>query len=700
MEALRTKFLAGMPGFTSLREPAGAYYDQERRYKDELLTSFRGLFTAELLAGPPAGVVEAAVQAFSAKGQNLVDWRDRAWLRELAGDEQSTVGVAIAELLTGPGESADRLGRFVQQTWPLVTDRQGRVSWSQSRGVPTYLLMMWDPANDIHVRTTPWSDFFAALGETSPFGSQPFSADEYRRILDVGRRVWAALESWGWAPRDMIDVHSFVWKATYRTPTRGDRQGAIQAEEDEPALAGAPEPALGASRPLDLPLNLILAGPPGTGKTYRLIGEYQPRFVDEQATQTHDEFIAEQCGVLTWTEAVALALAVAEGPLTGAEILASPVVAARRGRSSARSPKGVVYRTLYERADPDCTRIRAARTGEPLFTCGADKRWSLLPAAAEWLPEVIELAASIRGFVPSPRRLERFEMVTFHQSYSYEDFVEGIRPELVDGEGGEAVRYRIVDGIFKRMVERAVADPAHAYALFIDEINRANLSSVFGELITLIEPDKRMVYRDGQWSGGVRVKLPYTHSADGGAPLFGVPDNLYLIATMNTADRSIALLDHALRRRFEFDELMPDPEVLRDLPGGGRIEAPDGGEAIDLPALLHRINARVEFLLDRDHTIGHAYLCEVRDFAGLEQVFRRRILPLLQEYFYGNWRQVQMVLGDLTDDDTPHPQAVVTHDRPNPAELFGFDAEVDEERRVYTVAAEIGPESLRKIYRG
>lgn len=209
--------------------------------------------------------------------------------------------------------------------------------------------------------------------------------------------------------------------------------------------------------------------------------------------------------------------------------------------------------------------------------------------------------------------------VTFHPSMSYEDFIEGIKPK----EENKQVYYEIEDGIFKRLSIKAAQNPNQNYVLIIDEISRGNVAQIFGELITLIEPDKRSNKPEA-----TQTLLPYSKQA------FSVPSNLYIIGTMNTADRSVEALDTALRRRFFFEEMAAKPKLLHTI-----------GE-INLKELLTKINQRIEILLDKDHQIGHAYFMNINTLEDLRIVFANKIIPLLKEYFYGDWGKIGLVLGE------------------------------------------------------
>ncbi|MCP1399477.1 hypothetical protein CON42_11955 [Bacillus thuringiensis] len=227
-------------------------------------------------------------------------------------------------------------------------------------------------------------------------------------------------------------------------------------------------------------------------------------------------------------------------------------------------------------------------------------------------------------------------------------------------------------------VEIAQETKMKNYVLIMDEINRGNISRVFGELITLIEDDKR-IGRENE----IFVKLPYSRKK------FGVPSNLYLIGTMNTADRSITLMDTALRRRFEFIEMVPNISLL-----------PEDIDGINVKKLVHTINQRIEFLYDRDHTIGHAiFLCDDLSERELINIIKKKVIPLLQEYFYDDWEKIEMILGGAASDDSSC--YFLKKEKIKPADIFTvLNNHYLEEQVKYSIVPQPNKQALMNIYKG
>ena len=263
----------------------------------------------------------------------------------------------------------------------------------------------------------------------------------------------------------------------------------------------------------------------------------------------------------------------------------------------------------------------------------------------------------------------KIRFTTFHQSYSYEDFIEGIFPKL----DAFSLSYERKDGVFKSICDLAKQHPDDNYVMVIDEINRGNISKIFGELISLVEEDKRL-----GGSHELKAVLPYSHES------WGIPSNVYIVGTMNTADRSIERIDTALRRRFSFVEMMPKP----DLVSGLFLE--NGTDKIWLKEILRAINERICYLQGREHQLGHAYLMNIPssngkvDINDLAYAFANKIIPLLQEYFYDDYGRIRLVLGEYGDSD-PATDAIVGLDDQQLPYVNKSEFDDDDDLRQYEV---------------
>ncbi|MBA3979162.1 MAG: restriction endonuclease [Alcanivorax sp.] len=466
-----------------------------------------------------------------------------------------------------------------------------------------------------------------------------------------------------------------------------------ESDDEEPPMDAAVTQAF----------NRIYYGPPGTGKTYEvsklLRRDYEQATTSVSAAQWQSQFIADRIAPLKWWEAALLALVDLGGKANVSQLLEHPfikVVSVTKGRE--KNQRQTIWGTLQAHTIDESTTVRTSRRLSPqVFDKSEDSVWQLAGEWEEACVDLVVLLEEYRAGAQSSEILRHYSFVTFHQSYGYEEFVEGLRPVLEGDTESGAIKYEIRAGAFKELCRKARLTPDQRFAMVIDEINRGNISKIFGELITLIEPDKR----EGA-ENAISVTLPYSGES------FSVPANVDIIGTMNTADRSLALLDTALRRRFDFVPVLPD---VRNEAGAPLFDlrVSLGEQVIDIPRMLSAINQRVEALYDRDHCIGHAYftsLAQVPDgderLVALSQVFSQRIVPLLEEYFFEDWQKIRLV---LADNQKPEAARFVIESQDyeeDLARLFGSDHGLDtyttRQRYVVQEAAFTNPDAYIGIY--
>ncbi len=369
--------------------------------------------------------------------------------------------------------------------------------------------------------------------------------------------------------------------------------------------------------------NLIYYGPPGTGKTFTLQKRLKEEYTVTGTSEETEVWLNNKLSELSWFEVITLILLDIDEQVSVTDIVDHEYFIkklALNGRTA--NIRQTAWAALQTHAIQESKTVKYAKRIEPLiFDKNTESKWTIVDKKHELITSYKEQLDELKAGPPVEDEIKRFEFVTFHQSYGYEEFIEGLRP--VTNDDGD-ISYIVKPGILKRLCKRAEADSSHQYALVIDEINRGNISKIFGELISLIEIDKRAGEKYP-----LTVTLPYSNLP------FSVPNNLDIIGTMNTADRSLTHIDIALRRRFEFIELRTDYSLLSDNVDG-----------INLRKLLFTINKRIELLLDREHIIGHALLMKVSNKADLKKVFITNIMPLLEEYFFEDWDKIKQVFND------------------------------------------------------
>ncbi|MEZ9256048.1 McrB family protein [Vibrio splendidus] len=405
-------------------------------------------------------------------------------------------------------------------------------------------------------------------------------------------------------------------------------------------------------RKMSVPLNQILYGPPGTGKTYHTIEaavkaaapeEYAKLGIDSKqgATEEQRTRLIEQYESLS--NAGRIRFVTFHQSYGYEEFVEGLKANSEDGEISYDVEKGV-FRQICDEAAKHTTE-KAASKAHSFDLC-----WQVF---SEQLAEKdsIEITMSQTSFRVMDFNAKR---IFFEKSNGKKDHtlsintLKGIFEGSRDYTSGLGVYYNPLVRYLKGLVaiEQQPALKRQNYVLVIDEINRGNISKIFGELITLIEPSKRKGAEEE-----LELQLPLSRIDE----KFSVPDNLHIIGTMNTADRSLAMMDTALRRRFDFVEMMPRADLFSD----HCIEW--HGQKIDLKSLLEALNKRIEVLYDREHTLGHAFLFPAYNaaksgqhelaFDELKASFKNKIIPLLEEYFYEDWNKIRLVLGDSLKQD-------------------------------------------------
>lgn len=667
LDEMRERFLQRMPDFRDFAQTDGDYYRTERAYKNAAIAQIRELARQ----GTPEEAGRAIYNALIPQPQGLpLAWRTNDELRRAPEALTERFYRIVGDLARSEEAIEDALPPAMQ----ALADLRGEGLASMRQG--EVLSIAISVYGTLHPDEAAWFKIskmraaVEALEGHDPFAStEPFDevVDDYVRFMRRIRAVMA--DEWHWRPRDLFDVQGFLWVAL-------DEEYGVAEPEAEPEIELDPDASYWF-----------------VGASYGRVDDQTERFIREgfwrvdtptpgQRAQVERMRVGERIAIkATFVQRDRL-------PFDAGGRRVSVMRLKARGVITEASTDGESVRVEWESAfqprdwyhytyQPTIWQVTAAKemSRRLIRFAFADeeqdlewfhanlRRWADMAAVAEeeaiapavaadpvnlilygppgtgkthrTVAEAVRLArglsdddpllgdparrGELRAAFEELRDQGQIGFVTFHQNYAYEDFVEGLRPQALPGGG---FTLEPVAGVFRRMAEAAAAG-AEEHVLIIDEINRANISKVFGELITLIERDKRLGMAEG-----MRLTLPYSGAS------FGVPANLHIVGTMNTADRSIALLDTALRRRFEFRELLPRPDLLGPVDG------------IDLPGFLRRVNDRIEWLFDREHQVGHAFFMGCASQGDIDRAVRTRVIPLLAEYFHEDWGKVAAVLGD------------------------------------------------------
>ncbi|NUY33823.1 AAA domain-containing protein [Paraburkholderia sp. JPY303] len=630
--------------------------------------------------------------------EGILEFGSRLWRSWAVKD------INIWKMSHGPGSfSAAELMSMADNHLALLHRSTGKDQAKQFGKAPTGSLFYLCHGNNMQLLAR-----FTSAVEASPDRGDEWLQRKYQVIKTAITNTPFEASSKNWTPRgnstfwqvpkgDLLEFEDVLLR-----PYFGLSLDAIAALEPIPDSEAAPNDVASIVSRTDEtsapagPLNRILFGPPGTGKTYRSVAEAVSIIEGEplDGLMSPEEYSATKRRFDTYRAGGQVEFVTFHPSYAYQDFVEGirPQPTADGGLNYDVDPG--VFRRIAEkaRANWEASRVEfdAAVADEERF----DRAYRQLLTDIEESEQGYVNASLYRGSEshikvgPKERSLtillpgySTVYNLPKHQLKS----LWARRPEVKtpgDTELYNASFFWAVLKLLERIDLRLGApvvsgkEPPKRFVLVVDEINRGNIAKIFGELITLIEDDKRLGAPNE-----LTVRLPYSPDE---RP-FGLPPNLYLVGTMNTADRSIALIDTALRRRFHFVELMPDVSVLRDIPDAD----------VSTSKLLSVINARIEYLFDREHTVGHAYLSGVESFEQLVERLKGKIVPLLQEYFHDDWSKIRMVMND--GPAKPRELHIIREDVVDPMTMGAAFLDAEPRSR-YSVVEAFTVEMIRAIY--
>ncbi|MDW3098852.1 MAG: AAA family ATPase [Alphaproteobacteria bacterium] len=707
LEKLRKKFITLCPDFRSFVEPGAGWAKSEKAYKAAAIERVQSALaedvTDEILGKDVFEILKTAAQ-----DGPLVRWQTEDAIAKSAATLLAEFYAIIGQLVRSKQPPENALTTAHEALDALRRRGASSLTYGERINILSSALAMARPSAMAPLKITRINEVWEALtGEKLFVEAKANMATDYRRLADGFARLFEIMrDDWHWEPQDWLDIQGFLWIASDKAVAAAADEDKTDDESEPPEkpmsispvnliLYGPP----GTGKTFSTAAEAVrLCGEAVPEDRAELIVAYQRllsagriEFVTFHQSMSYEDFVEGRQPTTgseggDGAESAGFRLETVQGIFRRIARRAET----SRGSSSGSSSVSLDGRHVYKMSIGRWNFEEDARFFEEAILGGytllgwedidwSDERYSEPSQILETCRKEGTISDTVNAQSGQVLHVDYFRNrmkvgdiivvskgnglfraigeVTGEYEYRPRSDTEMCHRRSVNwlwtDEAGVSVReiyqsnfmqqtiYRLkMDSINTLSLERYMnagqsGEPKvpEPFVLIIDEINRANISQVFGELITLLESDKRL-----SEANELRVRLPYSGDE------FGVPSNLHIVGTMNTADRSIALLDTALRRRFTFREMMPDPFILEEA-------AQKCG--IDLPQLLSTINERIEYLYDREHQIGHAYFTACSSRADVDEVMRHKVIPLLAEYFFEDWAKVAAVLGDLTSQDGP-----------------------------------------------